>query len=490
MNIPLPDFPPPPPVSCDAARPIVVDLDGTLLKSDLLFECAMSFVRNKPLQCLKLLAWLGRGKAYLKDRLAQATDIDVATLPYDADVLWMIKVQRNSGRKIILATASHHALAVRIAEHLKVFDDVIGTTLEQNLSGATKRDVLVTLYGEGGFDYVGNSMDDLPVWRSARHAYIVNPLSGVELATRQLGNIVQVVRSDVRYFGRVYKALRIHQWMKNALIFVPLLAAHQLVNPPLVGRGMLAFVLFGLCASGVYLLNDLLDLPDDRKHPTKRHRPFASGSLSIQSGLVVFPLLLLMSFTGAWLWLPSQFVVVLACYYVLTLVYSLVLKRLMALDVIALALLYTLRIIAGGAAFELELTGWMLAFSMFMFLSLALVKRYAELLMALHSGITGKTGGRDYFPADLAMLSSLGAASGYLAVMVLALYIHDSATTALYEHPRWIWLACPVMLLWITRIWLLTHRGRMNEDPVIFALRDRWSLAMGTVFCLIFWVAA
>ncbi|NYH10135.1 UbiA family prenyltransferase [Pseudomonas moraviensis] len=488
MNIPVPDS-----LSANAPcllnTPFVVDLDGTLLKTDLLFECAMAFAGNAPLQCCKPLVWLCRGRSYLKERLAQATTIDVTTLPYDPDVLWMIEAQRDSGRRIVLATASHYSLAVRIAEHLKVFDEVLATTLECNLSGMHKRDLLVELHGEGGFDYVGNSFDDLPIWRSARQGYVVNPLPGVELATRHLGNVVRVIRpgpTSLRYW---YKAFRIHQWVKNALIFVPLLAAHQLANPLLLWHGVLAFLFFGLCASGVYVLNDLLDLADDRKHPTKHNRPFANGSLSIKSGLMVSPLLLLVSFTGAWIWLPHQFLTVLACYYVLTLVYSLVLKRLMALDVIALALLYTLRIIAGGAAFELELTVWMLAFSMFMFLSLALVKRYAELLQALHSGITGRAGGRDYFPADLAMLSSLGAASGYLAVMVLALYIHDSATTALYAHPRWIWLACPVLLLWMTRVWLLTHRGRMNDDPVVFAMRDRLSLAMGVVFCLVFWTA-
>lgn len=476
--------------SCDLSTPLVVDLDGTLLSSDLLFECAMSLVRHTPLQIFKPLAWIFHGKSYLKERLAQSTDIDVATLPYDPDVLRMIIVQRSMGRKIVLATASHHALAVRIAGHLKLFDEVLGTTRERNLSGTHKRDALVTLYGEGGFDYAGNALEDLPIWRVARLAYIVRPLAGVKRASRHLDNAVQTVRSEATSWRSWYKALRLHQWVKNVLIFVPLLAAHQWANPMLLWRGVLAFVLFGLCASAVYILNDLLDLADDRKHPTKRHRPFANGTLSIKSGLLVVPLLLLASFMGAWLWLPYQFVAVLACYYVLTLIYSLLLKRLMALDVIALALLYTLRIIAGGAVFGLALTGWMLAFSMFMFLSLALVKRYAELLVALHSGITGKTAGRDYFPADLAMLSSLGAASGYLTVMVLALYIHDSATIALYAQPRWLWLACPVLLLWITRIWLLTHRGRMNEDPVVFALRDRLSLVMGAVFFLTFWWAA
>lgn len=471
-------------------RPFVVDLDGTLLKSDLLLESALAFVHRQPLHGMKLLGWLCRGKAFLKEQLADATNIDVTLLPYNRAVLALIEARRKEGRKVILATASHHSLARRIAEHLNVFDDVLATRLACNLSGSHKRDRLVELYGERGFDYVGNALEDLPVWRSAERAYVVNPLPGVELASQGLGNVVQVIRTGTTHLSDWRKALRIHQWAKNVLLFVPLLAAHQLGNPLLLLNGLLAFVFFGLCASGVYVLNDLLDLEDDRKHPRKRHRPFASGDLSIKSGLVAFPCLLLGAFIGAWLCLPWQFVAVLGAYYVLTLVYSLVLKRIMALDVIALALLYTLRIIAGGAAFGLELTVWMLAFSMFMFLSLALVKRFAELQLALCNGVTEKTGGRDYYPADLVMLSSLGAASGYLSVMVLALYIHDGTTVALYTHPQMIWLACPLLLFWVTRLWMLTHRGRMNDDPVVFALRDRLSLTMGAMFCLIFWLAA
>lgn len=472
-----------------SSRPLVVDLDGTLLRSDLLFESGMAFILGQPMGWFKSLGWLCHGKAFFKEQLALASDIDITLLPYDPEVLAMIEVQRQGGRKIVLATASHHSLAVRIAKHLGLFDEVLATTLECNLSGARKRDALVELYGEKGFDYIGNSHDDLWVWRSAALAYVVNPLLGVEHATKRLDNVVQVVHSGSASFRDWYKAFRIHQWAKNVLIFVPLLASHQMSNPLLLWHGLLAFVFFGLCASGAYILNDLLDLADDRKHPSKRNRPFACGRLSIKSGLMVFPVLLWVSFFGAWWLLPWQFTAVLATYYFFTLVYSLVLKRVMALDVIALALLYTLRIIAGAAVFELALTVWMLAFSMFMFLSLALVKRYAELQAALRKGNTGKAGGRDYYPADLAMLSSLGAASGYLAVMVLALYIHDNATIALYTHPQVIWLACPLLLFWITRVWMLTHRGAMNDDPVIFALRDHLSLALGAGFGLIFWLA-
>lgn len=259
------------------------------------------------------------------------------------------------------------------------------------------------------------------MWAAARQAYVVNPESGVERRARAQGNVERVILSNPSGLKDWLKALRLHQWMKNALIFVPLLAAHQLTNPLLLWQGILAFLLFGLCASSVYLLNDLLDLADDRHHHSKRHRPFAAGRLSIKSGLIVFPVLLIGAFAGALWLLPWQFAGVLASYYVLTLAYSLSLKRQMAIDVIALAMLYTMRIIAGAAAFSLSLTFWMLAFSMFMFLSLALVKRYAELREARRKGHTEKTRGRGYYPDDLEMISSLGAASGYLAVMVLAL---------------------------------------------------------------------
>lgn len=470
--------------------PLVVDLDGTLLRTDLLLETGMAFVRGQPLHLFKPFSWLARGKAALKEGLARATHIDVSVLPYDPAVIELIESERRTGRTVVLATASHHSLAERIAEYLQLFDHVLATNAERNLSGHRKRDLLVEHYGEGGFDYAGNSHDDIPVWAVARQAYVVNPESGVERRARAQGNVEHVIRSHPSGLKDWLKALRLHQWMKNVLIFVPLLAAHQLANPALLWQGILAFLLFGLCASSVYLLNDLLDLADDRHHHSKRHRPFAAGRLSIKSGLIAFPVLLSGAFVGAWLFLPWQFAGALLAYYVLTLAYSLSLKRQMAVDVITLAMLYTMRIIAGVAAFGMPLTFWMLAFSMFMFLSLALVKRYAELRDARRKGHTEKTRGRGYYPDDLEMISSLGAASGYLAVMVLALYIHEQATVALYAHPHFIWLACPLLLFWITRIWMLTHRGQMHDDPVVFAIRDRTSLVVGALFCLVFWAAA
>ena len=472
-----------------AEPPLVIDLDGTLLCSDLLLETGLAFVRTHPARLLQPFLWLTESKATLKEGLAQATNLDVSRLPYDLEVIDFIEAEHRKGRRVILATASHHTLAVRVAGHLQLFDDVIASDGLHNLTAHQKKDTLVQRFGEGGFDYAGNAHDDLPVWRAARRAYVVNPERGLEKHTRQLDNLAGIIRSNQPALRDWAKALRFHQWTKNLLVFVPLLAAHRLNDLELVAQGLLAFVLFGLCASSVYLLNDLLDLGDDRHHPTKRRRPFAAGRLSIRSGLIAIPLLLITAFAGALWLLPIEFATVLAAYYALTLAYSLALKRRMVIDVITLASLYTLRIIAGGAALAIPLTFWMLAFSMFMFLSLALVKRYAELSQARVQGHTDKARGRGYYPSDLEMLASLGGSSGYVAVMVLALYINDLNATALYRYPEVIWLACPLLLLWITRVWMLTHRGQMHDDPVVFAIRDRTSLIIGGLVGLVFWIA-
>ena len=474
----------------ETSPPLVVDLDGTLLRSDLLMETAMAFLRSQPLQVFKMLGWLFKGKAALKEGLAQATEIDVSVLPYDPQIIEIIQAEKANGRMIVLATASHVSLAERIAEHLQLFDLVLASNANRNLSGNNKRDLLVAHYGEGGFDYIGNSKDDLPIWKVSRQAYVVNPDTGVESRVTAMTRVEPTIRTNTVSLRDWRKALRMHQWLKNALIFVPLLASHRFVQMELLRDGVFAFFCFGLCASSVYVLNDLLDLCDDRHHKSKCHRPFASGRLSIKAGLILVPALLLTAFGAALALLPWQFSAVMAAYYGLTLAYSLQLKRLMAWDVITLAMLYTARIIAGVAAFNLTLTFWILAFSMFIFLSLAMVKRYAELRDARAREVNTFARGRGYYPGDLDMIASLGASSGYLAVMVLALYIQDAKTTALYVTPHVIWLACPLMLFWVTRVWMLTHRGQMNEDPVVFAIRDRTSQMIGAIFLLMFWIAA
>jgi 4-hydroxybenzoate polyprenyltransferase/phosphoserine phosphatase len=469
--------------------PLVIDLDGTLLRSDLLIETALMYLRDRPHRILVLLQWLMLGKAALKHQLAHATEIDVTALPYDRAVIEFIEHERRRGRRIVLATASHRKLADQVASHLRLFDDIVATDGNDNLSAHAKRDVLVQRFGHRGFDYAANSKTDLPVWSAARQAYVVNASRTVERRARALGNVVGVLGSRQGALRDWIRALRLHQWLKNLLIFVPLLAAHRYTEWLLVVDALLAFLSFSLCASSVYILNDLLDLRDDRHHVRKRSRSFASGQLSVQSGLIASPLLLMAALgLGIWL-LPNVFTIGLACYYTLTLAYSIWLKRRMVIDVITLAALYTLRILVGALALGIPLSFWLLAFSMFIFLSLALVKRYAELFQVREQSKEDKARGRGYFTDDLSMIASLGAASGYMAVMVLALYINDGRTTQLYSHQEFIWLACPLLLTWITRVWMLTHRGAMNEDPVIFAVRDRVSLSIGALMAFVFWAA-
>lgn len=469
--------------------PLVVDLDGTLLRSDLLVESGLQYLRGHPLRFWAPLLWLRHGRAALKERLAQATDVDVSRLPYSTEVIDMIRAARNEGRKVILATASDRRLASSVAGELRLFDDVIASDGRNNVSARYKRDLLVRRYGERGFDYIGNAHDDLPVLAAARFGFVVSPEPGVARRALAMGDHIRLVGDRGWNAGTWLEALRPHQWLKNLLILVPLLTSHLVTDPELLWRGLVAFVCFSLCASSVYLLNDLFDLPGDRQHPTKRNRPLASGRASVRVGLFLFPLLLLVAVAGALWLLPWQFGMALLIYYALTLAYSVDLKGRAVVDVIMLAALYTMRIIAGALAFELPLTAWILAFSMFMFLSLAMAKRHAELRAAQARGENDKTPGRGYYPEDLPMVAALGAASGYLSVLVLALYIQESATAALYSRPAVIWLACPLLLYWISRVWMLAHRGRLNEDPLLFAIRDRVSLWVGALFGLVFWIA-
>ena len=469
--------------------PLCVDLDGTLIKTDLLVESFFLLLGQKPLHIFSVLFWLFHGKARLKQELASRVELDVTTLPYHQPFLAWLREQHGKGRTLILATAAADRFAQKIADHLGIFAEVFATTDNLNLSGQVKAKQLSQRFGEGGFDYAGNAKTDLSVWAYARQAILVNPARELLAQATPIATIAKVF--DDRQgssLGLWLRALRLHQWLKNILIFIPLLAAHQLQTPPLLLQATLAYLAFGLCASSVYLLNDLVDLAADRCHPRKRLRPFAAGTLPIVIGALAIPMLLSLAFVLAGLVLPLGFTAVLFSYYVLTLAYSLHVKKIVMLDVVALATLYTLRIIAGAAATLIIPSFWLLAFSMFIFLSLALVKRYSE-LVAMQELRQRSAQGRDYRIEDLPLLQTLGGASGYLSVLVLALYINSTTSQVLYRHPQLIWLLCPLLLYWISRIWLKTHRGEMHDDPVVFAVQDRTSqilLAMGVI---IFWLA-
>ncbi len=466
-------------------RTIVVDLDGTLVNSDMLVENLFLFLHLHPLRIFELFIWLFAGKAYCKRRLADTVLPEVGDLPYHRAVLTWLEQQRDGGARLVLATASDKRIADAVAEYLGIFAEVLGTE-DKNLSSEQKRVVLVERFGEKQFEYIGNSSADLLVWRSAAVIHVVNPEHGVLAAARKIGSVEKVFENRPPYFRSLIKALRIHHWAKNLLLFVPLLASHRITEAQLLWNGLLAFIAFGTCASSVYLLNDLLDLPDDRKHPTKCKRPLAAGTLPIFHVLFGIPVLLIGAFAVALWLLPIKFAVVLAAYYILTLIYSLWLKRLVMLDVVTLAMLYTIRVVAGAAAMALRPSSWMLTFCMFIFLSLAFVKRYTELRAARKNGTNDKAAGRGYYPEDFELLASLGGASGYVSVLVLALYIHDITSGALYRSPEWVWAACPLLLFWISRVWLLAHRGEMHDDPIVFALRDNLSRWVGITFVIFF----
>lgn len=451
-----------------------IDLDGALLRTDLLYESVLLLLRKNPLFLFLLPVWLLRGKARLKREVARRVEIDASSLPYDSRVVEHL--QRTANRPRVLCTASDELLAWPVARHLGLFDQVLASDGRTNLGGAAKAEVLVASFGERGFAYTGNSSTDLHIWRVARRARVVNAPD--RLARRAAAVVPVESHWPAPGVGMLIwlKAIRIHQWLKNLLVFVPLLAAHRYLDPLAVSQGLLAFLAFGLCASGVYVVNDLLDLQSDRQHPRKRDRPFASGSIPVLHGMLAGPLLTLAGLAVAWVATPA-FAAVLAGYWLVTLSYSLWLKRVEMLDVTVLAGLYTVRIIGGAVAVAVPLSFWLLAFSMFIFLSLAMLKRYTE-LSAMAADGRDQASGRGYATADLPLLQSLGGASGYLAVLVLALYINSPDSVDLYSRPQLLWLLCPLLLYWVSRAWSVAHRGKMHDDPVIFAVTDPVSQAV------------
>jgi 4-hydroxybenzoate polyprenyltransferase/phosphoserine phosphatase len=450
---------------------LVVDLDGTLIRTDLLHESLLMLVKHNPLYLFALPLWLLKGKAHLKQMIADRVDLPVNLLPYNRELVEHLREERQAGRKIMLATASNSRYAEAVASHLEVFDFVLASDANNNFSGNGKLNRIREMVGSVPFSYAGNSSVDLPIWAAAEEAVLVDVPRSVRDKAVSSTKLAKVFESKRSYVKAFWRAIRPHQWLKNLLLFVPLVLAHQLDIGLQVWQATLGFIAFSLCASSVYLLNDLLDLPADRQHPTKRLRPFAAGDLPVAYGVVGLVALLAAAVFVA-LQLPNFFVFVLTVYYFSTLAYSIWLKQAVLVDALLLAGLYTLRLIAGAAAISVTPSFWLLAFSMFTFLSLALIKRYSELQL-LHARGQGQLVGRSYRFADMETLAQLGASSGYLAVLVLAFYINSSAVFELYSRPEFLWLLCPMMLYWISRMWLLARRHEMHEDPVVFTMTDR-----------------
>ena len=452
-------------------KPLIVDLDGTLIFGDMLFETFVRLIKKNPLFLFFVPLWLLRGgKSRLKYEVARRIVFDASTLPYNQPLIEYLQDQQRY-RDIFLATASHALVAESICKQFDFFSGYFASDSEKNLKGKTKADLLNEKFGEGQYSYVGNDQNDIEVWKHSHSALVVTNSNNLIKKASDVTQIEKKFSSPQGYVASFVKAMRVHQWVKNALLFVPIFTAHQYTQTSLMLDVVFAMSAFSLCASSVYLLNDLMDIEADRLHKSKRNRPFASGRLPIVYGLLGFPVLLVSALLIC-LKLPASFLLVLAAYFVATTAYSFFFKQKLLVDVILLAGLFTCRIIAGAAATSIVLSEWLLAFAMFFFLSLALVKRYTELVYLSSAGETNSKG-RGYLVIDMPLISAMGVASGYISVLVFALYLNTDVVSELYSIPTLLWLLGPILLYWISRVWILAHRGEMNDDPIVFAIRDR-----------------
>jgi 4-hydroxybenzoate polyprenyltransferase len=459
----------------DRIIPVVVNVDGTLLLTDLLYETLFRTLGTRPLSIVGLLWSLAQGKARFKAALANMSTVEPETLPYDPQVRAIIERAKMHGRKVYLASAGNDGLISKIAQYVGA-DGWFASTAEHNLSGPRKAHLLVHEFGDHNFDYVGNSSTDLDVWMHARKAIIAGGSTRIARELERRNIVAESLSCSKPRIRDWLHLIRVHQYVKNLLIFVPPLAAHAL-HFDTIARSTTAFVAFCACASAVYLENDLIDLKADRAHPSKRKRPLASGQIKLQHALVAAPILLFLSFALA-LSISVRFVGVLAVYLLLTSAYSLFIKRKMIADAVALALLYSIRVVAGSVATDLVLSEWLLGFSLFVFTSLALVKRFTELTTHLDNNSPGPLN-RNYTTPDLPVVAALAAASALNAITVFALYISSDAVRALYVHPEVLWLACPILIYWFARLLVLANRRLISDDPIVFAVKDQnsWSVA-------------
>ena len=468
---------------------IVVDLDGTITLTDTLHESVLSLLRRQPLSLFLFPFWMFRGKAYFKSKVAERCTLEVSTLPYNQPLIDWLRVQKAEGKVLVLCSAASEPVAAAVANYLGLFDEVIGSDTHTNLKGPNKREALQKRFGPlGGYAYAGNSLADVEVWAGATSAIVVNASSAVHHKATRVAPVSHVFPPEVVGVTDWLKALRVHQWLKNILLAVPLVAAHQIADLGSVLVLLIAFLSFSLCASSVYIVNDLLDLESDRRHPRKKFRPFASAKLTIPMAVAIAPLLVGLSiFLGAIV--GHHFLAVLLSYFSVTFTYSIFLKRLVLLDCLTLAILYTIRIIAGAVAVSVDLSFWLLAFSVFIFLSLALVKRYAELIVQIQEGKSAAHG-RGYVVSDAPLLQTFGVASGYISALVVCLYIRSEEIISFYAQPKAIWLIPPIILGWVSWVWLKSARGQMHDDPIVFAIKDRASRLVAALVAAVLLYAA
>lgn len=462
--------------------PLVVDLDGTLTPTDTLVESIIQLAKRSPTSLVKLPFWLFKGRSVFKTNIANVTTLNVATLPYLTELIDYLHTEKQQGRQLILATAANEKIADAIAKHLNLFDSVIASDKTHNLKGKAK---LATIQETVGTDFVyaGDSKADLPIWQAASGAILVNTSNKINKTVKQYTPIEQRFPVDPAGVKTWIKALRVHQWLKNLLLFVPLLTAFSFQDIDKLQAAFLAFFAFSLTASATYMGNDLWDLESDRSHPRKCFRPFASAKIPIIKGILVAIALFISGFILAFA-VSDQFVGMLFLYLFTTTLYSWTLKSYVLIDVMILSMLFTLRIIAGSVAVEIPTSSWLLAFSVFIFFSLALVKRCSELITLQQNG-RQSTHGRDYRIDDLIVLWPLGISSALSSIVVFGLFISAPETQERYATPQGLWLVAFAMIYWLARLWIKTARGEMHDDPLVFAVRDFGSRMTVLVMILI-----
>lgn len=464
--------------------PLFVDLDGTYTKTDLLFESFLVAFKQNPLIVFYCIHWLLKGKSYIKYQLSERANLNFELLPLNEELSSFLQSEKRKGRKIYLATASNEKYARKIVEQHAIFDGYISSSETLNLKGKEKLKKIETISNK--FSYAGNDIVDFEIFAQAEESVLVNP---TYKAQRRAQNFKVDKTFDMHKpnIGVWLKQIRIHQWLKNLLIFVPLIVSGVFVNFNDVTTTVLAFFAFSLLASSTYILNDLLDIESDRAHSVKKYRPLAAGTISIKDGVTVGVVLFLTSIIMSFL-IGTEFTLVLLAYLALTVLYSFKVKQYVAMDVVTLALLYTIRILAGAAAVGVVASFWLLAFSIFIFLSLALVKRCSE-IQSMESDGKERAKGRDYILKDYSILASFGTSSALMSVLMFCFYINNNALTNQYQQPDILWLIVPAMCYWLMRMWIKTHRGEMHHDPIIFTLKDRGSrITVG--FCGLIAIAA
>ena len=462
--------------------PLCVDLDGTLIKSDLLWEHFLRLLKRNPFQLFPILAWWMRGRAFLKRQLARRVAVDPAGLPYHRPFLAWLREQKAAGRKLVLATAADRLMAMPVAGHLGLFDEVLASDGKTNLRSAHKLKLLVEKFGEGGFDYAGNSLADLAVWRGAREAVVVNAAWPLVRRMRRRANPVRFFARDASLSTALWHNLCPRQWVKNAIIFVPAIADHKLRETSVLLCDYGAFVIFCLCSSGVCLVNDLLNLDADRRRPAGKTRPLASGDLPLPIGLALGPALVLGGLALA-AQLSWHFAMVTAAYVLLATGTSGWIGPKAWLEVLILAFLYMTRLLAGRDAADIPCSSWLLLFSTFIFLSLALADKYTKPDSALQPAPSQPAA------RGLGLVELWGVGCGVLAALVLALYVNSAQVFVLYAHPKLLLLICPLLLWWFGRVWWLAHHGRLREEPLVFALTDAASYGVGALTLAIMWLA-